>query len=80
MLELRGMEDPMQIKEELFQIGYGTADAYRKRFTIAIRSLKDRYFYWPDEEERLEISREIIKKYDFPHSIEIVLYFVSAGL
>lgn len=54
-----------------FRIGYGTADAYRRRVTIAIRSLKYKYLYWPDEEERLEISRQIFKEYDFPHCVGI---------
>lgn len=50
-----------------FGIGYGTADSYRKRVTIAILSLSNEYIKWPDAEERAKICQEIFQKYDFPH-------------
>jgi hypothetical protein len=39
-----------------FCVGYGTGAKYRKRVTKAIRSLRDEYYTWPDEEERRQIA------------------------
>jgi DDE superfamily endonuclease len=55
----------------VFAIGYGTAALYRKRVTKAILSLRKKYYYWPDAEERQLIAREIHQLYDFPHCIGI---------
>jgi DDE superfamily endonuclease len=55
----------------VFAIGYDTSDKYRKRVTRAILSLRNRFVYWPDEEERKQIGREIHKLYDFPHCVGI---------
>jgi DDE superfamily endonuclease len=54
-----------------FSIGYGSGDKYRERVTKAIRDLLPKYLYWPDEEERKEMSLEILKKYGFPHCVSI---------
>jgi hypothetical protein len=54
-----------------FEIGYGSAAKYRDRVAKAIRSLKDEYLYWPDEEERKKTSFEILKKYGFPYCVAI---------
>jgi hypothetical protein len=54
-----------------FGIGYGTSSAFRRRVTEAIRSLKDDYYYWPGEEERKIIGKEIFSRYDFPHCASI---------
>ena len=54
-----------------FGIGHGTANVYRERVTKALRSLSAEYIQWPDEEERADISREIQKKYNFPHCVGI---------
>jgi DDE superfamily endonuclease len=58
-------------QRHVFSIGYGTNDVYRNRVTRAILSLRNRYVYWPDEEERTLIAREIHKLYDFPHCVGI---------
>lgn len=55
-----------------FGIGYGTAALYRDRVTKALRSLSQEYIQWPDEEERLIISKEMQKMYHFPHCVSIV--------
>jgi DDE superfamily endonuclease len=55
-----------------FGVGYGTAAAYRDRVTKAIRALSKEYVYWPDEEEREAMAKEVLKKYGFPHCVSIV--------
>jgi hypothetical protein len=54
-----------------FSIGYGTAEKYRRRVTRAILSLRDKYYYWPDEDERKQISLAIHEEYKFPHCVGI---------
>ena len=52
-----------------FGVGYGTADLYRKRVTIALRSLSKEYIKWPDRDERKQLSKDIQRQFDFPHWI-----------
>jgi DDE superfamily endonuclease len=52
-------------------VGYGTAEIYRKRVTVALSSLADEFIKWPDSTERLEISEAIQKEFDFPHCVGI---------
>jgi DDE superfamily endonuclease len=54
-----------------FEIGYGTAAAFRSRVTTALRSLRDNYINWPTPEERKMIAREIFEEYGFPHCVSI---------
>eukprot|EP00980_Cylindrotheca_fusiformis_P027095 scaffold18779_cov93-Cylindrotheca_fusiformis.AAC.1 len=54
-----------------FKIGYGTANVYRQRVTIALRSLSGTYVSWPNEDERQSIARSIFQNYDFPHCVGI---------
>jgi DDE superfamily endonuclease len=54
-----------------FGVGYGTAEVYRKRVTIALNSLADQYIYWPDAAERQTIAAAIQKDFDFPHCVGI---------
>jgi DDE superfamily endonuclease len=54
-----------------FGVGYGTAELYRKRVTIALNSLADEYIKWPDSTERQSISLAIQKEYNFPHCVGI---------
>jgi hypothetical protein len=54
-----------------FAIGYGTASLYRTRVMKALRSLSDEYIRWPDENERLDIAREIQHLFHFPHCVAI---------
>lgn len=54
-----------------FSIGYGTSAKYRKRVTRALLSLRDRYVYWPNLDERKKIAREIHQLYGFPHCVAI---------
>ena len=51
----------------IFRIGRGTNDLYKKRDVKAIRSLRDRYYKWPTSEERAEIAERIRQKYGFPN-------------
>jgi hypothetical protein len=43
-----------------FHIGYGTADKCRRRVNKAILSLRNKYYYWLDAEERDRTSKEIL--------------------
>jgi DDE superfamily endonuclease len=54
-----------------FGVGYGSALKYRRRVTAALCSLKDQYIYWPDVEERKEMSRQIQRDFDFPHCVGV---------
>jgi DDE superfamily endonuclease len=54
-----------------FHIGYGTSVSYRRRVTRAILSLRDKYYYWPDEEERQQLSIAVHEKFQFPHCVGI---------
>ena len=54
-----------------FRISKGAADLYRRRVTLAIRSLSKDYIYWPSPEERKVIAKEIFQCYDFPHCVAI---------
>lgn len=54
-----------------FRIGYGTADVYRRRVTVALCSLTPQYYYWPDLQERQKIAKEILEGYGFPNCIGI---------
>ena len=50
-----------------FRISRGAAEIYRRRCTLAIRSLSKDYIYWPSPEERKVIAKEIFQEYHFPH-------------
>jgi hypothetical protein len=54
-----------------FQIGYGTADVYRKRVTAALHTLSEEFYFWPDAAERVLMGKEIFKEYNFPHCVGI---------
>ena len=58
-------------QRQTFGIGYGTSIAYRRRVTRAILSLRDKYYYWPDENERAQMSVAVHDKFQFPHCVGI---------
>ena len=33
----------------------------------AIRSIRDKYIFWPEAEERVEIARQMSRKYQIPN-------------
>ena len=45
----------------MFGIGRGTAESYKRRCITAIRSLKDEYITWPDDQEKRRIAKRIFK-------------------
>eukprot|EP00978_Attheya_sp_CCMP212_P013581 scaffold34094_cov42-Attheya_sp.AAC.3 len=55
----------------VFWIGRGTAQLYRNRCVIALRSLRDQTIYWPDDNEKKVIARRIYNKYGWPNCIAI---------
>ena len=48
---------------------YGFCEKARACCVEAILSLRDEYIVWPNENERKEISRRILKKYQIPNSV-----------
>ena len=48
----------------VFGIGRGTAELYKRRCVTALRSLKDATIYWPDDGEKREIARRIFQSSD----------------
>jgi DDE superfamily endonuclease len=54
-----------------FGIGKGSADNYRQRVTLALKSLAKEYIKWPNKERRAVISEAIKRKFDFPHCVGI---------
>ena len=54
-----------------FCLGRGTATLYRNRVAIAIRSLRDKAINWPNEEERKEIAKRVMLKYNLPNCIAV---------
>ena len=55
----------------MFGIGRGTADLYKRRCVTAILSLRERVIKWPDVDERKEIALRINLKYDFLNCIAV---------
>jgi hypothetical protein len=47
----------------------GLYEECRNRCVLAIRSLKDKYVDWPGEEERKEIAKRILVKYQIPNAV-----------
>jgi DDE superfamily endonuclease len=56
----------------IFQIGRGTADCYKRRCVKAIRWLRDNVIKWPDNAERHEISKRILHKYTWINCVGVV--------
>eukprot|EP00977_Amphora_coffeiformis_P018999 scaffold6842_cov135-Amphora_coffeaeformis.AAC.1 len=55
----------------VFGMGRGTAKVFCERISVAIRSLRDKAIYWPDEEERQEIIVRMYAKYRIPQCIAV---------
>ena len=55
----------------MFRLGRGTAEVYKRRCNMAIRSLRDIALFWPDKEERIEIARRIHAEYRFLNCIAV---------
>jgi hypothetical protein len=55
-----------------FRIGRGTAESYRKRALTAILSLELQAYIWPDQDERLEISKRIRMYHYFPNCVGMI--------
>jgi len=53
----------------LFGIGRGTAEVWKRRALTAIRSLRHRAVTWPDEGERKEIAGRFLSEYNWPHCV-----------
>jgi hypothetical protein len=55
----------------MFGIGRGTVELYKRRCVTAIVSLRDQAIQWPDANERKEIALRINRKYDFLNCIAV---------
>lgn len=56
---------------QVFGIGRGTCNDYRKRVVAALRSLKDMTVSWPDRVERMAIANRFREQYDFINCIAV---------
>jgi hypothetical protein len=56
----------------LYYIGRGTANLYKKRTMLAIRSLLDKAITCPDEEERQQIADRIQQRHLFPNCVGFI--------
>jgi DDE superfamily endonuclease len=56
----------------MFQIGRGTPEEYKRRCIKAIRSLRDSVIHWPDQNKRPIIARCILHQYNWPNCIGVV--------
>ena len=54
-----------------FCVGYGSAANYRARVTEAIRSLREDFLTWPDEDERKEIAAAFQAIKPFPRCVGV---------
>ena len=52
-----------------FGIGRGTAQLYRDRACVAVRSLHNLAMMWPDHEERVDLAKSIQYEYNLPNCI-----------
>ena len=53
----------------LFGVAKGTVDVYFKRSGDAVLSLKHKYYFWPDKEERNAIAHRIEAAYQLPNCV-----------
>ena len=56
---------------QMFGVGCGTCNDYRKHVVAALRSLGDRVVMWPDEREQKKIAKRFMRNYDFINCIAI---------
>jgi len=54
-----------------FDIGKGTSGLFCRRVVKAICSLRDRFLFWPDEQEMMVLSRLTCEEFGFPHCVGI---------
>jgi DDE superfamily endonuclease len=59
-------------QRNLFKIGCGTGSLYNNRAMIAIRSLRDKAVFWPDESERQEIANRVRRDHTFPNCVGFI--------
>lgn len=56
----------------IFNVGHGTVTKYTQKFIKAINSMEKDYVYWPDANERREISQRFSDRYGLPDCTFIV--------
>ncbi len=56
---------------QMFGIGRGTAEDFKKRCITAIRSLGLEAICWPNEDERKDIAKRIFNEYDWINCIGV---------
>lgn len=56
-----------------FYIAYGCKDLYVQRCVAAIRAcLRQKYYTWPDEEERKQLAEQFHREYHLPNALLVV--------
>ena len=56
----------------MFSIGRGTVELYKRRVVTALMSLREQVVFWPDEAERERISERIRAQYAFPDCVGLI--------
>jgi len=68
-MEGSGANGPNQ--HNTFDIGKGTSGLFCRRVIKAICALRDRFLFWPDEQERKVLARLTYEEFGFPHCVGI---------
>jgi DDE superfamily endonuclease len=56
----------------MFQVGRGTPDCYKRQCIKAIRCLRDSVISWPDAKERKDIAKRMLHQYDWINCVRVV--------
>jgi len=64
-----GVNSPNQ--RNIFEIGKGTSGVFCRRVIKAICSLRHRFLFWPDEQERKVLARLTYEEFGLPHCVGI---------
>jgi hypothetical protein len=56
----------------MFQIGRGTPDSYKRRCITALRSLRESVICWPDDNERKDIAKRMFTQYDWVSCVGVL--------
>lgn len=72
-VQMEGVGMSNERGRQQFGIGSGTCELYRKRVLKAIyQSLFHKTVYWPDQEERIEISSAFEKMNNLPNTVGVI--------
>ena len=73
LLHFLGSEAESNSKQRnIFKISNGRCEKNRGRCVTALNSLRDKYIFWPDADERKVISKRIEKKFFLPNMVAMM--------